>query len=72
MFRRRNEVDPTERMLKNADFIPREDIPSYRIWDHWNDGRILIVYDDGGWRVAGTKTEGRTRVSLLNYLTKGE
>ena len=71
MFRRHNETaHVVDLMLREAGFVRRGSHASYDIWDHWSDGRILLAYDDGSWRVAGTLAEGNGRWTLLSYLSK--
>lgn len=46
---------------------------SHTVWDHYEDGRIILLYDDGGWMLAtdgdvSWGPEGRGTASLMTYL----
>jgi hypothetical protein len=74
----------SERQLRKWGFELRGGEPhvSHDIWDHWDDGRSIIVYDDGRWyliirgRLADAtpnRRTGRGTASLMTYLrTAGE
>jgi hypothetical protein len=72
MFRHRDEraEGESERQLRKWGFELRGGPHiAYGLWDHYEDGRTIALYDDGGWIVVAKGGEyGRGTASLMTYL----
>lgn len=78
MFRRLNEKETeSERQLGKWGFALRGDPHvAYGIWDHWEDNRSIILYDDDSWQLVvngvGAAAVRRGTASLIKYLREND
>jgi len=74
MFRRLNEREgASELALRKWGFETTEEPHvAYGLWTHWEDGRVIALYDDGGWMLVHGGIYGHGTTDLTIYLKKAD